>query len=106
MRVPTGRRSASVPSVLRPYPVLNTRPGRTAWLAVHHLLAVREQSGGDVPADPVDPRSPTPAPPTFSRAKHRGVASDVGGVAAAEHRLTPGAVSSIVADRLLGSIAE
>jgi len=64
-------------------------PRRQLRWHVHHLLAVGQQSRGDVPSDAAaalngpDPLMPVPRP-----TQHRGVAGWVGGVAATvDHRL-------------------
>jgi hypothetical protein len=94
-----------VASVLRPCRWRTPAPGGQLRWHVHDLLAVREQAHGDVPADPLQPSTAqTRSGHCFGRPQHGGVARLVGAEAAAVEHVSSGAITSMVTDRLCGSM--
>ena len=80
-------------------------PGRQLRRHVHDLLPGGDQPGRDVPADPLaaldrpGPRRPLPSP-----GEHRRVPGSIGAYRPPPRTLSSAAITSIVADRLCGSI--
>ena len=107
MRVATSATEcASVASVLRPWPLANTRPGRTAWAARRPPVRRRPAAGwryaGQCPGSPRSPR-PAPASRCASASIDRYPAVSVANLPT-PRTASSLAMISIVADRLCGSI--